>query len=61
MSRLLTEDPLVIDVLDAVPEAHGEGAHQNVQVKEEGKPGGGLVLRHRRYYGDVHLGIGSVP
>lgn len=53
----LTEDALVVDVLDAEPEACREGADQDVQVKEEGHPGGGLVLGHRRDDGDVDLGV----
>ena len=53
----LTEDALVVDVLDAEPEAGGEGADQDVEVEEEGDPGGGLVLRHRRDDGDVDLGV----
>ena len=40
------EDALVVDVLDAVPEAHREDAGQDVQVEEEAEPGGGLVLGH---------------
>jgi len=42
--HLLTKDSLIVDVLDAEPEACWEGADQDVQVKEEGDPGGGLVL-----------------
>lgn len=53
----LTEDALVVDVLDAEPEARREGADQDVQVEEEGHPGGGLVLGHRRDDGDVDLGV----
>lgn len=52
-----TEDALVVDVLDAEPQAGWEGAHQDVQVEEERHPGGGLVLRHRGDDGDVDFGI----
>ena len=52
-----TEHPLVVDVLDAEPEAGGESADQDVEVEEEGDPCGGLVLRHRRDDGDVDLGV----
>lgn len=54
---VLTEDALVVDVLDAEPEACREGAHQDVQVKEERHPSSGLVLRHRRDDGNVDLGV----
>lgn len=40
----LTKDTLIIDVLNAEPEACWEGADEDVKVKEEGHPGGGLVL-----------------
>jgi len=43
---MLTKDPFVINVLDAEPEACWEGTDEYVQVKEEGDPGGGLMLRH---------------
>lgn len=42
----LTKNTLIIDVLDAEPEACWEGADKDVQVKEKRHPGGGLVLRH---------------
>lgn len=51
----LTKDSLIVDVLDAEPEACWESADQDVQVKEEGDPGGGLVLWHGRDDGDVDL------
>lgn len=53
----LTKDALVVDVLDAEPEASWEGADKDVEVKEEGDPGGGLVLRYRGNYGNVDLGV----
>lgn len=55
----LTKHSLIVDVLDAEPQACREGAHQDVEVEEEGDPGGWLVLRHRRYDGDVDLGIAA--
>lgn len=55
----LTEHSLIVDVLDAEPQACREGAHQDVEVEEEGDPGGWLVLRHRRYDGDVDLGVAA--
>lgn len=53
----LTKDALVVDVLDAEPEACWEGADQDVEVKEEGDPGGGLVLRYRGDDGNVDLSV----
>lgn len=53
----LTKDAFIIDVLNAEPEACWEGADQNVEVKEERYPGGGLVLRYWCYNGNVNLGI----
>jgi len=55
----VTEDALVVDVLDAEPEAGWEGADEDVQVEEEGHPGGGLVLRDRRDDGDVDLRVAA--
>lgn len=52
-----TENAFVIDVFDAKPKACWEGAHQDVQIEEEGDPRGRLVLRHRRDDGDVDLGV----
>lgn len=52
-----TENTFIIDVLDAKPKACWEGADQDVEIKEEGDPRGGLVLRHRRDDGDVDLGV----
>lgn len=53
----ITKDPLIVDVLDAEPEACWESTNEDVQVKEEGDPGGGLVLRHRCDDGNVDLSI----
>lgn len=53
----LTKDALVVDILDAEPEACWEGADQDVEVEEERHPGGGLVLRHRRDDGDMDLSV----
>lgn len=53
----LTKDAFIVDVLNAEPEARWEGADEDVQVEEEGHPGGGLVLRDRRYDGYVDLCI----
>lgn len=52
-----TKHSLIVDVLDAEPQARRERAHQDVKVEEERDPGGGLVLRHRRYDGDVDLSV----
>jgi len=46
--------------------AHGpltgrEKDDEEVQVKEEGRPGRGLVLRHGRDDGDVLAGIVGIP
>lgn len=53
----LTKDTFIIDVLNAEPEACWEGAHKDVEVKEEGHPGGGLVFRYWCYNGNVDLSI----
>lgn len=55
--RVPTEHALVVDVLDAEPEACWESADQDVEVKEEGDPRGRLVLRHGGDDGDVDLCI----
>lgn len=57
----LTKNSFIIDILDAVPQADGEGAHQHVQVEEERRPRGRLVLRDRRDDRDVDLGVARVP
>lgn len=54
---MFTEHALIVDVLDAEPKPGWERAHQDVKVKEEGDPGGGLVLRYRSDDGDVDLGV----
>lgn len=54
-----TEHTLVTDVSDAEPEACWEGAHQDVEIKEERNPGGGLMLRYRRDDGNVNLGVAA--
>lgn len=56
---VLTEHSLVVDVFDTEPEACREGAHQDVEVEEEGDPGGGLVLWHRGDDGDVDLCVAA--
>lgn len=53
----LTKDTFIVDVLNAEPEACWEGADEDVKVKEEGHPGGGLVLRYWCYNGNVDLSI----
>ena len=55
------EDALVVDVLDAVPEADGKDAGQDVQVEEEGEPGGRLVLADTGNDRDVDLCVAGVP
>lgn len=54
-----TKHAFIVDVLDAEPEARWEGADQDVEVKEEGHPRRRLVLRHRRYDGDVDLSVAA--
>lgn len=54
-----TKHSFIVDVLDAEPEARWEGADQDVEVKEEGHPRRRLVLRHRRYDGDVDLSVAA--
>lgn len=54
---MLTKHTFVINVLNAKPKACWEGADQDVQVKEERDPGGGLMLRHGCYDGNVDLSI----
>lgn len=41
---MFTEHAFIVDVLDAEPKPRWERAHQDVKVKEEGDPGGRLVL-----------------
>lgn len=53
----LTKDAFVIDVFNTEPEACWEGADKDVEVKEEGHPGGGLVLRYGCNNGNVDLSI----
>ena len=53
----LTEHSLISEVFHDKPDASWKYADKNVQVKEEGRPRGGLVLRHAGYDGDVDLGI----
>ena len=57
----LTEDALVVDVLDDEPGSSGEDGDEDVEVEEERDPGGRLVLRHRRDDRDVDLGVAGVP
>ncbi len=57
----LTEDPLVVDVLDAIPDPHGKDGSEDVQVEEEGKPSRRLVLRDGGDDGDMYLGVAGVP
>ena len=57
----LTKDSLIIDSLDAVPQANREGGDQDVEVKEEAEPSGGLMLRHWGNDRDVDLGVARVP
>ena len=55
----MTKDSLIREVFHDEPYPRGEHTHQDVQVEEEGGPGGGLVLRHTGYDGDVDLGIAA--
>lgn len=55
--RALTKDAFIIGVLNTEPEACREGADKDVEVKEEGHPGGGLVLRYWCNNGNVDLSI----
>ena len=57
----LTEDALVVDVLDDEPGSSREDGDEDVEVEEEWDPGGRLVLRHRRDARDVDLGVAGVP
>ena len=54
---MLTKDTFVIDVLNAEPKACWEGTDQDVQVKEERYPGGGLMLGYGCYDGNVDLSV----
>ena len=54
---MLTEHSLVCEVLHDKPHARREDTDEDMQVKEEGCPCGGLMLRHTGYDGDVDLGI----
>ena len=57
----LTEDSLVGEVFHDDPYTSWEHAHQYVEVKEEGGPGGGLMLRHTRNDRDMDLGVSVCP
>lgn len=57
----LTKNSLIVDILDAVPEANREGAHEDVKIEEERRPGGGLMFRNRCYDRDVDLRVRCVP
>lgn len=56
-----TKDSLIVDILDAVPQAHGERTHEDVQVEEERRPRGRLMLWHRRDDRNVDLRVRCVP
>ena len=57
----LTEYALVVDLLDDEPQSGGKDADEDMQIKEEGHPCCGLVLRHGRDDRDVNLGVARVP
>ena len=57
---VLTEYPLIINILDNKPDTSWEHTHQNMQIKEEGDPCGGLMLRHRGYDRYMYLSITCV-
>ena len=61
LELILTENPLVVDVLDDEPGASGEHTDEDVQVKEEGHPSSRLVFGDRSDDGDVNLGVTRVP
>ncbi len=60
-AALLTEDPLVSEVFHDDPDTGREHAHQYVEVKKEGGPSGGLMLRHTCNDRDVDLGVPVCP
>ena len=41
------------------PDPRREDTHQDMEVKEEGGPGGGLVLGDTRNDGDMDLGVAA--
>lgn len=55
------EDVLVPEVLEAEIDTSREQPDQEVQVEEESRPCGRLVLRNGGNDGDMNLGIASVP
>ena len=55
------EDVLVPQVLEAEVDTGREQPDEKVEVKEEGGPGSGLMLRNRRDDGDMDLGIARIP
>lgn len=56
---VLTKHAFIVDVFNTEPEACWEGADQDVEVKEKGHPGGGLVLGYGRNYGNVDLSVAA--
>lgn len=61
IQRALTEDTLVVDILDDEPDTCWEHTAEDVQVEDEGDPGGGLVLGDRGYDRYMNLSVTRVP
>lgn len=58
-STTRTEHALGVDVSDAEPQACWEGADHDVKIKEEGNPGGRLMLRYGRDDRNMNLSIAA--
>ena len=54
------EDVGVCELGKAIVQSDWEEEHEQLQIKVEGGPGGGLMLRNRGDDGDVVLGVGGV-
>lgn len=57
----LTKHSLIVYMFHTVPHASRKRTHQDVKVKEEGDPGGGLMLGHGGDDWNMDLGVPRVP
>ena len=57
----ITENSLVIDLLDTEPHTSRENTNENVQVEEKRRPGSRLMLTDTSDDRNVNLGIAGVP
>jgi hypothetical protein len=54
------EHSSIVELLETVVETGRNQEHQKVQIKEERRPGGGLMLGHRGNDWNMNLGVGRV-